>query len=1087
MAEVIRNNQNKQYFYCISWIIGFFVSTCIIQEAQCQEPQAQESPLSTVTVETERPEWEDILSPGSVSVITPDDFKGEQKKLPEYLKAVPGLHVESRGGEGHYTTVTMRGSTAAQVNVYVDGVLQNIGGEGAVDLSLIPMNNVARIEVYRGYAPARFAGAPIGGVINIVTKKPTGLGVSVSAGVKSFNGRNADATITSPLFGGSLLVGAHRDQSDGDFKYPFLVKDDLRDPYCGRSIPCTRERLSNSYTNSDLLVKWQDENWHFKGSWKETKRFLPNDTNYIPNAGLLINGDSPQDFPGINDLTLHRYQKSTQKEFVLGRRQTFGNLDFGIEATYMTQKKAYEMLEKDGLCVGFHRQVGLCWNYYKTERYGIALDGAYNFREKHLLEFRFDYSKEKLTMDGNPKSMEFASAFMSGGYNVNGKDPVTYERENFHAQLSDTILLNESDLWLTLIVRFDKKKDISKLSQYYEAALSNEAIKTLSPTNDTSFITWGVAVKKQINESLVVRASGGTFVRHPTFYEYYGDGATISFSYDRNYRLLIPETGNQWDFAIEWRGAVLGTRANIIATYFARTTENLISLVYKPTNGRMQYINGGHAKARGLELDIGLFHDKFDFQASGTWQETRLLKKSLAQPNLNRMIEGNPLLLQPKWEGHARLTYRPLGDALSIFAEHHYTGRMLEETIATQNSQVFTRRALHVTGAGVRYQTEWGGALTIGVDDLWNNRPRQKYDVAIPNMLRYAEGLRYPSPGRTWYLTLDYSFANNSSSASGGSEADAGLTPGNGRALLAVGVNAASAGSEPGKSKFYVSPRLVFSRNSVNYGPRDVNLGPGSYNNIPGGPYIAPEDAGKIDTFPGVSRREYVLSGAIALGVDFVAINGWPIRLEVEADVRSYTRTKGPGASTYGSVYEASKFQDCVNSNRFGANCVLVGNLENSEQDITSLYSRQHSVFFNIYWDFHNKTRITPFIGAGAGVSFTKTTSAATTALYTVRPSENHGDSLNFEFSLQEEEDRRTTFAWNLTAGISYRVTDNTLLDVAYRYVDSGYEYKTHDGIKVYTAPPAANPRTRYTVQLPGIEINLRKSHQFITGLRFQF
>lgn len=66
----------------------------------------------------------------------------------------------------------MRGSTGAQVNVYVDGVLMNLNGEAAVNLSAIPVDNVERVEVYRGYVPARFSGAPLGGVINIVTKKP---------------------------------------------------------------------------------------------------------------------------------------------------------------------------------------------------------------------------------------------------------------------------------------------------------------------------------------------------------------------------------------------------------------------------------------------------------------------------------------------------------------------------------------------------------------------------------------------------------------------------------------------------------------------------------------------------------------------------------------------------------------------------------------------------------------------------------------------------------------------------------------------------------------------------------------------------
>lgn len=128
--------------------------------------------FGTVTVEAPRPKWEDKLSPGTVTVIEPAKYKGEQKTLPDLLKEVPGVHIREVNGKGQYTTVTVRGSTAAQVGVFVDGVLSNLGGDSAVDISTIPIKNVERIEVYRGYIPSRFGGTFIGGVINIVTKKP---------------------------------------------------------------------------------------------------------------------------------------------------------------------------------------------------------------------------------------------------------------------------------------------------------------------------------------------------------------------------------------------------------------------------------------------------------------------------------------------------------------------------------------------------------------------------------------------------------------------------------------------------------------------------------------------------------------------------------------------------------------------------------------------------------------------------------------------------------------------------------------------------------------------------------------------------
>lgn len=129
-----------------------------VQPAEATTGDGMSFDLEGVTVEAKRPDWEAKLSPGTVTVIRPDDYKGEQKDLPDLLKMVPGVHVRELNGKGQYTTVSVRGSTAAQVGVFVDGVLFNLGGDAAADISTIPVHNVERIEVYRGYIPARFGG-----------------------------------------------------------------------------------------------------------------------------------------------------------------------------------------------------------------------------------------------------------------------------------------------------------------------------------------------------------------------------------------------------------------------------------------------------------------------------------------------------------------------------------------------------------------------------------------------------------------------------------------------------------------------------------------------------------------------------------------------------------------------------------------------------------------------------------------------------------------------------------------------------------------------------------------------------------------
>ncbi|MDR3348463.1 MAG: TonB-dependent receptor plug domain-containing protein [Acidaminococcales bacterium] len=177
--------------------------------------------LPGLTVEADRPAWEKALPPRQVTVIYLEEYAGEQKDLPDLLELVPCLFVQRVSGDGHCTVARVRGSTGAQVNVYVDGVLMNLSGEAAVNLSMIPVDNVERVEVYRSYVPARFSGSPLGGVINIVTKKPGKAGGSISQGMRSCGGYTGNYQLTAPMGSGSILMTYQRDIWRGDF--PFTI------------------------------------------------------------------------------------------------------------------------------------------------------------------------------------------------------------------------------------------------------------------------------------------------------------------------------------------------------------------------------------------------------------------------------------------------------------------------------------------------------------------------------------------------------------------------------------------------------------------------------------------------------------------------------------------------------------------------------------------------------------------------------------------------------------------------------------------------------------------------------------------------
>lgn len=246
---------------------------------------APEFELAGITVEAKRPDWESKLSPGTVTVIRPEEYKGEQKDLPDLLKMVPGVHVREVNGKGQYTVVTVRGSTAAQVGVFVDGVMTNLGGDAAVDISTIPVKNVERIEVYRGYIPARFGGTFIGGVINVVTKKPTKANISAELGKASFGGKSASLEVVSPLASGSLLVGLNYEAAKGDFPYHNYSYDDPKNQKEVQRVLDEYPSVIESIENSLTLDNWNKskiEDLYKRGDISENVR-----NQYIDNSGQI--------------------------------------------------------------------------------------------------------------------------------------------------------------------------------------------------------------------------------------------------------------------------------------------------------------------------------------------------------------------------------------------------------------------------------------------------------------------------------------------------------------------------------------------------------------------------------------------------------------------------------------------------------------------------------------------------------------------------------------------------------------------------------------------------------------------------------
>ena len=115
--------------------------------------------------------------PGRVEVITREDLKEMPvQTVDEALSYISGAHMERTNGPYSFkSTLTLRGlgNEQGRTLVLLDGVPMNSSDMGDVNWNRVNMEDVQRIEILKGPAASIYGNNAMGGVINIITQKPT--------------------------------------------------------------------------------------------------------------------------------------------------------------------------------------------------------------------------------------------------------------------------------------------------------------------------------------------------------------------------------------------------------------------------------------------------------------------------------------------------------------------------------------------------------------------------------------------------------------------------------------------------------------------------------------------------------------------------------------------------------------------------------------------------------------------------------------------------------------------------------------------------------------------------------------------------
>lgn len=142
--------------------------------AAAQAPAPSPSPgfthymLAEVTVVAEAPRRDPATL--TTEVTAAEIEATNSRTVAEALSFVPGLRVST--GRKNEPNLSLQGFDQSRVLVLVDGVPYYETSYGKLDLNQLPTDNVARLEVVKGAASVLYGANALGGVINVITRRP---------------------------------------------------------------------------------------------------------------------------------------------------------------------------------------------------------------------------------------------------------------------------------------------------------------------------------------------------------------------------------------------------------------------------------------------------------------------------------------------------------------------------------------------------------------------------------------------------------------------------------------------------------------------------------------------------------------------------------------------------------------------------------------------------------------------------------------------------------------------------------------------------------------------------------------------------
>jgi len=571
----------------------------------------QDAPLGEVDITSTRTEQKAANSASAITVISPQQVQTYGSTgLTDVLRGTPGLDIWDFGGVGTATSVSLRGSSAGQVLVLIDGVRANnpTDAGGAVDFGGYTAAGIERIEVLRGPQSALYGSDAMGGVINIITKKAVDGERHGSAMIEggAYGTAHSRVQESGSIGNWSYTFAVDGLHTDGFPRFGYRVKGPitLGGAYSGYfPLPAMPSMdITNKLGGSGQIAWRPTEDLTVTAAVLGYDTFIKFDNSSATVPADVYNGYSRQNtgfVQGYLRIDDDSFAKRLHNRLTLSANQT-DMVDWVTKGCY------------DATYTAFNCKLG-----YLGARYGAEYQGDLKLNAFGLATFGARTDTETLRTS---------------------QDPVAnFTAQNNQQTTNSAFAQHQFTLFDRLDLTYGGRVDAVE--------------------NNTSFETWRATAAYRIEETgTKLRATAGTGAKVATLFQRF----SVYGSPD-----LQPEQSFGWDAGVDQ--AILGGRFNLGATYFHNDYRNLINFGAAPNCTPTQvalaggcYYNIGRARTQGVELsgDASIVPDIVKVRAAYTYLDARNVVTNVV-PSYRPHNKGSASIIYtgvPRLEVEARLT-----------------------------------------------------------------------------------------------------------------------------------------------------------------------------------------------------------------------------------------------------------------------------------------------------------------------------------------------------------------------------------------------------------------------------------------------